>query len=225
MTSSATTSADAIRSIGILGAGRVGAALARRSVAAGYDVRIATSRPAAEIALLTEIVTPGATAVDAAELATADLTVVAIPLRRYRDLDPSLFAGRTVVDVMNYWAPTDGVQPDFEAEHRTSSEVIQDHLAGARLVKALNHIGYHDLEVDHRPAGAPDRRALAVAGDLEQDRTAVAAVIERLGFDAVDAGPLSAGRALQPGTEIFSGRHTAAALSRLLTESCAGARV
>src|SRR5699024_6302814 len=141
-----TPSADAIRSIGILGAGRVGSALARRAVAAGYDVRIASSRPAAEIALLTEVVTPGAHAVDAAELAAADLTVVAIPLRRYRDLDPARYAGRTVVDVMNYWAPTDGVQPDFEADHRGSSEVIQDHLAGARLVKAFNHIGYHDLE-------------------------------------------------------------------------------
>lgn len=225
MTSTATGTADSIRSIGILGAGRVGAALARRSVAAGYDVRIATAKPAAEISLLAEIVTPGATAVDAAELATADLTIVAIPLRRYRDLDPAHFAGRAVVDVMNYWAPTDGEQADFEADHRTSSEIVQDHLAGSLLVKAFNHIGYHDLEADHRPAGAADRRALAVAGDHEEVRGAVAGVIDRLGFDAVDAGPLAAGRALQPGTEIFTGSHSAARLSGLLAEACAGARV
>lgn len=216
-----TSSADAPTSIGILGAGRVGAALARRSVAAGYDVRIATARPAAEIALLAEVVTPGATAVDAAELATADLTVVAIPLRRYRDLDPALFAGRTVVDVMNYWAPTDGTQPDFEDGHRTSSEVIQDHLASARLVKSLNHIGYHELESDHRAPGAPDRRALAVAADHEADRALVSAFVERLGFDAVDAGPLAAGRGFQPGTEIFNGSHTAPRLRGLLAEACA----
>lgn len=217
--------ADSIRSIGILGAGRVGAALARRSVAAGYDVRIATAKPAAEISLLAEIITPGATAVDAAELASTDLTIVAIPLRKYRDLEPAHFAGRAVVDVMNYWAPTDGEQADFEADYRTSSEVIQDHLSGAQLIKAFNHIGYHDLEADHRPAGAGDRRALAVAGDHEETRTAVAAVIDRLGFDAVDAGPLSAGRALQPGTEIFNGSHSAARLSALLAQACAGARV
>ncbi|MGM7669458.1 NADPH-dependent F420 reductase [Microbacterium sp. A93] len=220
-----TTSADSIRSIGILGAGRVGAALARRCVAAGYEVRIATAKPAAEIALLAEIVTPGATPVDATELAGTDLTIVAIPLRKYRDLEPAHFAGRAVVDVMNYWAPTDGEQADFEADHRTSSEIIQDHLAGARLVKAFNHIGYHDLEADHRPAGTGDRRALAVAGDHEDTRRAVAAVIDRLGFDAVDAGPLAAGRALQPGTEIFNGSHSAAQLSGLLAEACAGVRV
>ncbi|MEV4900774.1 NAD(P)-binding domain-containing protein [Citricoccus sp. NPDC055426] len=218
-------SADSIRSIGILGAGRVATALARRAVAAGYDVRIATAKPAAEISLLAEIVTPGATAVDAADLARTDLTVVAIPLRKYRDLDPSHFAGRAVVDVMNYWAPTDGELADFEADHRTSSEVVQDHLAGALLVKAFNHIGYHDLEADHRPAGAGDRRALAVAGDHEDTRRAVATVIDRLGFDAVDAGPLAAGRVLQPGTEIFNGSHSAAQLSGLLAEACAGARV
>ncbi|GAA4759682.1 NADPH-dependent F420 reductase [Citricoccus nitrophenolicus] len=215
------TADNSIRSIGILGAGRVGAALARRSVAAGYDVRIATARPAAEISLLTEILTPGATAASAAELADTDLTIVAIPLRKYRELDPSPFAGRAVVDVMNYWAPTDGTQADFESDHRTSSEIIQGHLTGSRLVKTFNHIGYHELETDHRPSGAVDRRALAVAGDHDQTRWAVAGVIDRLGFDAVDAGPLAAGRALQPGTEIFNGSHSAPRLSHLLAEACA----
>ncbi|GAA1665795.1 hypothetical protein GCM10010977_05390 [Citricoccus zhacaiensis] len=220
-----TTTAVTPGSIGILGVGRVGAAVARRAVESGYEVRIATAKPAEEIALLAEIVTPGAIAVDAPELAETDLTVIAIPLRRYRDLDPAHFAGRTVVDVMNYWAPTDGELPDFERDARSTSEVIQDHLPGALLVKSLNHIGYHDLEADHRTSGAADRRALAVASDHEQSRALVAAFIDRIGFDAVDAGPLAAGRVFQPGTEIFNGSHSAVQLRGLLAEACAGARV
>ncbi|MFB9074478.1 NADPH-dependent F420 reductase [Citricoccus parietis] len=220
-----TTTAVTPGSIGILGAGRVGAAVARRAVESGCGVRIATARPAREIELLAEIVTPGAVAVDAAELAETDLTVIAIPLRRYRDLDPAHFAGRTVVDVMNYWAPTDGEQSDFERDARSTSEIIQDHLHGALLVKSLNHIGYHDLETDHRASGAADRRALAVASDHEPSRALVAAFIDRIGFDAVDAGPLAAGRAFQPGTEIFNGSHSAVQLRGLLTEACAVAGV
>ncbi|REE02330.1 NAD(P)-binding domain-containing protein [Citricoccus nitrophenolicus] len=219
-----TTTAVTPGSIGILGAGRVGAAVARRAVESGYEVRIATAKPAGEIALLAEIVTPGAVAVDAAGLAETDLTVIAIPLRRYRDLDPAHFAGRTVVDVMNYWAPTDGEQSDFERDARSTSEVIQDHLHGALLVKSLNHIGYHDLEADHRVPGAADRRALAVASDHEQSRALVATFIDRIGFDAVDAGPLAAGRLLQPGTDVFNGSHSASQLRGLLAEACLGAR-
>jgi len=78
-------------------------------------------------------------------------------------------------------------------------------------VKTLNHIGYHDLETDARPAGAADRHALAIAGDADA-ASVVAEVIERFGFDAVYAGPLEAGVAFEPGSPVFGGRHTAAEL-------------
>lgn len=194
--------------IGILGAGRVGTAVARQALTAGYDVRIATAKPAGDIALLAEIITPGAAAVSAAEAAGADVVVVAVPLHKYRTLDPALLAGRTVIDAMNYWAPIDGAIDEFETE-RTSSEVVQAHLPGAVIVKTLNHIGYHDLESDGRTAGSADRRALALAGDNSEAKAVVAGFIDRLGYDTVDAGPLEAGRAFQPGTEIFNGSHTA----------------
>lgn len=117
---------------------------------------------------------------------------------------------------MNYWAPIDGEVDDFENDPRTSSEIVQDHLAQSSVVKSLNHIGYHELEEDGLPAGSPGRRALAVAGDSEEARTLVAGVIDRLGYDPVDAGPLPAGRAFQPGTEIFNGSHTAPQMQSLL---------
>ena len=134
------------RTIGILGAGRVGTAVARQALKASYDVKIATSKPADEIALLVEIITPGAVAVTAAEAAGADIIVVAVPLHKYRSLDPDILAGRTVIDAMNYWAPIDGEIDDFENDERTSSEIVQAYLSGSEIVKTLNHIGYHDLE-------------------------------------------------------------------------------
>ncbi|MFC5931280.1 NADP oxidoreductase [Cryobacterium melibiosiphilum] len=202
--------------IGILGAGRVGTALARQAVKAGYRVRIATAQPAADIDLLVNIVTPGAQAVDASEAAASDLVIVAIPLHKYRTLNPADLAGRIVIDAMNYWAPVDGVHDDFEADARTSSEVVAQFLAGSRVVKSLNHIGYHEMEEDDRPAGDPERRALAVAGDDANAKDLVRGFIDRLGYDAVDAGPLAAGRVFEPTTAIFTGSYTAPALRALV---------
>jgi 8-hydroxy-5-deazaflavin:NADPH oxidoreductase len=219
------TQAKTIYTVGILGAGRVGTAVARQALKAGYQVKIATSKPAQEIALLVEIITPGAVAVDAAEAAASDLVVIAVPLHKYRTLNPGLLTGKTVIDAMNYWAPTDGEVDDFENDPRTSSEIIQDFLPGANVVKSLNHIGYHELEEDGREPGTPGRRALALAGDDEDAKTPVAGFIDRLGYDPIDAGPLAAGRAFQPGTEIFNGSHTAHQLAALLAEACAPARV
>lgn len=210
------SSTPAPRSVGVLGAGRVGAAVARQAVRAGFDVRVATAKPAAEIAMLVEIVVPGAHAVEAAEAADADLVVAAVPLHKYRTLRPDLLAGRTVIDVMNYWAPIDGVIDEFNRDDVTSSEVIQEHLAGARLVKTLNHIGYHDIDDAGRATGSPDRRALAYATDDAPSGELVAGFLDRIGFAPVFAGALAAGRAFQPGTPIFNGAHAAPDLRALL---------
>jgi predicted dinucleotide-binding enzyme len=210
-----------IRSVGILGAGRVGTAVAREALKAGYEVRIATAKPVEDIALIVEIITPGALAVTAAEAAQADLVVLALPLHKYRTLDPAALAGRVVIDAMNYWEPTDGAMPELGG--RGSSEVVQDFLAASHVVKTLNHIGYHELEADGRPAGTPGRRALAVAGDDAAARERALAFIDALGYDAVDAGPLAAGRALEPGTEAFAGEHDAAGLAEALRRHAASA--
>ncbi|WP_235604875.1 NADPH-dependent F420 reductase [Enteractinococcus helveticum] len=207
---------NTLTTIGILGAGRVGTAVARQAMKAGYDVKIATAKPAEEIRMIVDIVTPGAQAVEASEAASQELVILAVPLHKYRTVDPELLAGRTVIDVMNYWAPVDGVIADFEQADLGSSEVIQQYLAESHVVKSLNHIGYHELEEDDQPSGAQGRRALALAGDDARSKAVVAEFIDRLGYDAIDAGPLAAGRAYQPGTDIFNGSHSAEQLSALL---------
>lgn len=189
--------------IGILGAGRVGTALARLALAAGHDVRIASSRPPEEIALLVEIITPGATPGAAAEvIASSDIVILALPLSKYRALVPEQLAGKIVIDPMNYWAPTDGVLPEFEGDE-ASSEVVQRYLPAARLVRSFNHMGYHEIEQEARPASDPARRSLAIAGNHAEARDVVAAFIDRLGYDTVDAGPLSSARKFGTGTPIF----------------------
>lgn len=203
--------------IGVLGAGRVGTAVARQAVRAGHAVKIATAKPAADIALLTEVIVPGASAVDRDELRGADLIVLAVPLHKYRSIDASVLSDQVVIDTMNYWAPVDGFMDEFETGTSTS-EVIAEFLGAARVVKTLNHIGYGDLEIDSYPAGDPQRRALAVAGDDAAAKGLVQRFVDSLGYDAVDAGPLAAGRAFENGTEIFNGRHDAARMQDLLSE-------
>jgi len=192
--------------IAVYGVGRVGSVVAKIALAAGYRVHVAGSGSAEDIALLTEIMMPGAipsAARDAA--ADAEVVVLALPLGKYRTVDPAPLRGKIVVDAMNYWAPLDGVVDDFEATTSTTSEVVQAAFPQSRVVKSLNHIGYHDMEEQGTPTGTPGRRALAVASDDDDAAQVVAAMIDRLGFDACLAGGLASGRAFQPGTAIFKG--------------------
>ena len=192
-----------IKVIGILGAGRVGTALARRALAAGYDVRIASARAPEDIALVLDFVAPGAKPATTEQvIADSDIIILALPLSKYRSLRPAAFAGKIVVDAMNYWSQTDGVLPEFEGAP-ASSEVVADHLGDVRLLRAFNHMGYHELDAEARPSGDPGRRALALAGDDADARAALAGVIDRMGFDPVDAGPLTRARAFAIGTPLF----------------------
>ena len=190
--------------IAVLGAGHVGPVIARVAVAAGYHVSIAASGDPERIALITQVLAPGAEprwAADAVE--DSDIVVLAIPLHKFAAFDPALVADKLVVDTMNYWPPMDGVQEMFEDRQYGNSEIVQHRLARSTVVKTLNHIGYHELEDDRRPAGSPERRALGVAGDDADAVDVVADVIERIGYDTVPLDSLSAGRLLEPGGPVF----------------------
>jgi predicted dinucleotide-binding enzyme len=190
--------------IGILGAGHVGPVIARLAIAAGHHVAIATSRAPGDLALITQFVIPGAeprSAVDA--IADADIVVLAIPLHRFLATDPRPYAGKLVIDAMNYWPATDGRLALLDREGIGSSEVVAHRLGDANVIKTLNHVGYHELERHARPTGSADRRAVGVAGDEPEAAAMVATFVERLGYDTVSIGRLSAGRALQPGGPVF----------------------
>jgi 8-hydroxy-5-deazaflavin:NADPH oxidoreductase len=177
--------------LGIVGAGKFGTTIARAAIAAGYDVAISGSGSADDIALTVDVLAPGAHAATTdAVVRHADIIVLAVPAHRFRELAPDLFAGKILVDAMNYWEAVDGVDQELTDAPAGTSSVVRDRFPTARVVKSLNQLGYHELEDTRRPKGAPDRIAIGAAGD---DRLAVRAVmrlVDRLGFDPVDAGAL-----------------------------------
>jgi len=212
------------RRLGIVGAGKVGTTIARAAMGAGYDVAISGSGSAERIALIVDVLAPGARAVTTDEVVGfADVVILAVPMHRFRQLSRDRFDGKILVDAMNYWEEIDGVDDELAGAAEGTSAVVQHWFASARVVKSLNHLGYYEFDRGRRPRGTPGRIAIAAAGD---DRAAVAAVmqlIDRLGFDAVDAGPLEAGRSLEPDGPVFGIAHTAGALSDLLWSEASSA--
>jgi 8-hydroxy-5-deazaflavin:NADPH oxidoreductase len=195
---------DRVTTIAVLGAGHVGPVIARVAAEAGYAVTIAGSREPERIALIAEVLAPGAEPRWAADaVRSADIVVLAIPSYRFLGFDAGLVAGKVVVDAMNYWPKGDGVQPLFEDSPDGTSATVQRRLERSTVVKALNHIGYDQLDADRRPADSPDRRALGAAGDDPDAVGVVAEFVERIGYDAVRLDRLSDGRLLEPGGPVF----------------------
>jgi predicted dinucleotide-binding enzyme len=206
--------------IGIIGAGNIGGTLTRRLSALGHEVSVANSRGPESLADLAA--ETGAAAVSVTEaIQGAELVVVAVPERSVPDLPVGLFDGArdgvSVVDTGNYYPQRDGRVDEIEAG-TTESRWVEQQL-GRPVVKAFNTIrAQHLLELG-RPAGAPGRIALPVAGDDEAAKAVVLRLVDELGFDAVDAGGLDESWRQQPGTPVYSADLDADGVRRALAEA------
>src|ERR1700724_2880574 len=153
------------RRLGIVGAGKAGTAFARAAVAGGYDVAISGSGSAERIELVVEVLAPGARALSTDEVVSnADLIVLAIPMHRFRELRRELFAGKILVDAMNYWDEIDGDDGQLATAPEGTSMLVQEWFSSARVVKSLNHLGYFKFEKSRRPHGTPGRIGMGAGG-------------------------------------------------------------
>lgn len=198
-----------IKSVGILGAGKVGVVLAQLAVKAGYEVYIAGSGEVSKIALSIKVLVPGAHAVTKEEAAQkGDLVILALPLSKYASVPKEELRGKLVIDSMNHWMEVDGPKEDTIPEGVSSSEFIQSFLNETRVVKALSHMGYHELFDNPKPEGKPERKAIAIAANSEIDAKTVADFINSLGFDPLYIGNLAQGKKLEPGMPAFGANTT-----------------
>ncbi|MEU4420118.1 NAD(P)-binding domain-containing protein [Actinoplanes sp. NPDC024001] len=190
--------------IGLIGSGNIGSTVARLAVAAGHDVVLSNSRGPETLQDLVGELGPKARAATPAEAAAAaDIVVVTVPLRAYRDVPVEPLAGKVVIDTNNYYPERDGKFPELEDGSSTTGELLQRHLAEASVVKGFNNIWFEHLRTLGRPAGSPDRSALPIAGDDAAAKQAVTAFFDSIGYDTVDVGPLAENRRTQRDTPVY----------------------
>ncbi|WP_115720246.1 NADPH-dependent F420 reductase [Gallaecimonas mangrovi] len=179
--------------LGIIGAGFIGQNVAKLALAAGHQVMVANSR-GPQTLFSFKAMNPGVEVGTVAEACDfGDMVLLALPFANYPQLPADKLSGKIVLDANNYYPARDGHFEALDKHHTTTSELIAGHLTGATLVKVFNAIIASDLATDGRPQGAKDRRALPIAGDDVAAKAQVVALLDEMGFDAVDAGPLAEG--------------------------------
>jgi predicted dinucleotide-binding enzyme len=175
--------------IGIIGAGRLGQAMARVAQRAGRSVVIANSRGPESLTSVVSALGEGVSAGTPAGAATAAIVVIAVPWDRVPGAINGLgWDSQVVIDATNDWAADD-------LDGTTSSEIVAGLVAGARVVKAANTLGAEVLASDPHQAGG--QRVLFISGDNADAKAAALALFQDAGFAVIDLGDLAAGGAMQ----------------------------
>jgi predicted dinucleotide-binding enzyme len=190
--------------VGFIGSGQIGSAIARLAIEAGHQVVLSNSRSPETLADLVLELGPQASAASSTDAAAAgDIVVVTVPVKAFPNLPSASLAGKTVIDTCNYGPERDGPIPELDNESLTSSELLLRYFPGAVLVKAFNNIFFKHLLSLGRPAGAPDRCYLPIAGDSTEAKAPVAQFIDSIGYSVVDTGPLADSWRQETGTPVW----------------------
>jgi predicted dinucleotide-binding enzyme len=208
--------------IGIVGSGNIGATAARLFVEAGHKVALSNRRGPETLRDLVAEIGDQARAVTVEEAARfGDVVLVAIPFGKYRELPAEAFYGKVVIDANNYYPERDGRFAELDSGKTTSSELMSEHLKGARLVKGFNTIYYaHLASQGDTSLPLEERRAIFIAGDDSGAKEVVAKLIEEIGYAAVDTGFLSeGGKRQQPGTAVYNQELSAKQAAQVLEEA------
>ncbi len=206
--------------IGFIGAGNIGSNVARAAIANGYDVVLSNSRGPETLADLVAELGPQAKAGTTTEAAAAgDFVVVTIPFSAISTLPVDELAGKIVIDTNNYYWERDGHVAELDDGRETSTGLLQKELPLSKVVKGFNHIGAADIPVGGKPAGDPDRRALATASDHADAVDLITNLYEQFGFDTVNIGPLAESWRVQRDTPAYGHRQIKSELEANLAKA------
>jgi len=177
------------KQVGIIGAGRIGQAMARTALRAGRSVAIANSRGPGSLTSVVSALGDGVSAATAQQAAAAGIVVIAVPWPRvHQALEGLEWSGQIVIDATNDFDPSD-------LNGRTSSEVVAGLVRGARVVKAANTLAAAVLGSDPHEGGG--QRVIFVSGDDVDAKAEVISLFEDAGFSTIDLGTLITGGAMQ----------------------------
>jgi predicted dinucleotide-binding enzyme len=182
------TATDRAGTVGIIGAGHIGQAMARTALRARREVVIANSRGPESLAPLVSTLGAGVSAGTVSEAAAAGIVAIAVPWANVPTAVTGLhWDGQTVIDATNAW--------NVDLGGRTSSEIVADLVPGARLVKAANTLRADTLGADPHEAGG--RRVIFVSSDEAEAKAGVVEFFDAAGFFAIDLGDLVTGGRMQ----------------------------
>lgn len=190
--------------IGIIGAGKLGTTLGKLLVEAGYPVLVSGSKSADKIQLTIDILVPGAESLTTEEVSKrADIVVLALPLSKYHQIDTHYLEHKLLIDAMNYWWEIDGLEEVYSDAEQSSSERVQAYFKNSTVIKAFNHMGYHNLGDDARPNTHEDRKVILIAGDQVDAVSKVETIVDHIGFTPLHIGELKTGIILESGSPLF----------------------
>jgi len=196
--------AQGMTTVGLIGSGHIGSTVAKLAITAGHSVVISNSRGPETLRDLVAELGPGARAAASAEAAAAgDIVLISIPVKAYPDMPAEQLAGKVVMDTGNYYPRRDGQIPELDSGSLTSSEYLARRLPRSEVVKIFNNIFFKHLQALARPAAAPDRSYLPIAGDSSATKAEVTEFGDSIGYGAIDVGPLAEGWRQQPGTPVY----------------------
>ena len=206
--------------IGFIGAGHIGSAVARAAITHGYDVVLSNSRGPETLATLIEELGPRARAATPTDAGAAgDFVVVTVPLKALDAVPVEPLAGKVVIDTNNYYFERDGHIESLDSKQATVTGLLQQHLPTSRVAKGFNHIGSSEITTTGSASGSENRRALATASDFEDAAALATAFYDELGFDTVNLGPLAESWRVDRGAPAYGARGDAAQIAALLAEA------
>ena len=193
-----------IKTISIIGSGGIGGVVAQLAAAAGLHLVVSNSRGPHSLREQVAKLGPKARAATAEQAASdGDLVVVATPLGAFDKLPVEALAGKIVIDMMNYYPVREGQIAVLDSGEMTSSELVQRHLSRSLVVKTLHNQDAPHLLLNARLNDKTGRTTLPVSGDDADATRIVIGFLEKIGYDAIDAGSLAESWRVEPGSPIY----------------------